>query len=196
MTPQRHGSPQGHGGGRFFRGRASDRHACGESPRRKAPKVLFKARDLRGRATPGGSWPVRMRWGFSKAPCARIGDEKVFEARRAGALSPRTGENLDSVTLGRYTHSLGDSSSSKVYRSQSRCSRDDVFWKNFQNTREEPKHSRGCAHAACQLLQKSIDDIAHERSPASRSEECSRWPKAGDRAGRTDVGRRIMVAKP
>lgn len=31
-------------------------------------------------------------------------------------------------------------------------------------TSEEPKHSQGCAHAACQLLQKSIDDVVRERS--------------------------------
>lgn len=86
----------------------------------------------------------------------------MFEARSAGALSPTTGENLDLVNLGRCVIHLAIRRSSKrVPLAVSLLARQRVL-ELFRKHERGTKHSQGCAHAACQSLQKSIDGIACE----------------------------------
>jgi hypothetical protein len=134
---------------------------------------ILKRRTLYRRMRRSGSRLVRNAMGLARVSCARTFDTRVLEARIAGALSLNSfGEILDSVIFGRRLrarlvvravwltlHENRDDRSQLQACSRSSGvesvakpsgSHMEAACSGFPgNTREEPKLSRGCAHAAC-----------------------------------------------
>jgi hypothetical protein len=162
---------------------ASDRRTRGEPARLKAPRSSYdppsatamglKAVVLRGTTPADGPRPFRNATSFSKATYARKGDQGVFETRRVGALAfpvgkqPRLGESRPVAVFGntKYVHC----SQLRTIRKRPEATCPGIL----------QKHARGidalvwrCPRIVV-VLQKSVDDVAHDDSPAPVGERRS-----------------------
>lgn len=156
-------------------GLASDRldwenHSRWKAPGSSSRRAIFADARLKGNvlfkeAEPeDGSWPVRKAMRLSRVSCARPVTERCSRLVRAGALSPRIGETLDSVILGRCARcfAIRRETSWRAARSFAADSR--AFGRGvrlkpsggeatcsgeFQQTRRGTTALAWCAHAAC-----------------------------------------------